>query len=110
MTVNLGPWYPTMDGMTNDPNGEFGYNPQCLSRDLSNYVSSEYFTTANLMNLTVGYASTNISTFQVEFWGRFTDGFLGMHTTGHVSVGADASSLYSSITDPTFFLHHGSKF
>lgn len=109
MTVNLGPWYPSMDGLEADPNGAFGYNPHCLRRDLLNSAASEYFTVANLLNLTIGVASQNISTFQSELWGRFTDGFLGMHTVGHLAVGGDASSVFSSIADPTFFLHHASK-
>lgn len=109
MTVNLGPWYPTMDTMSDDPSGEFGYNPRCLRRDLLNDVSAEFYTTANLLNLTVGTASKHISTFQSELWGRFDDAFLGVHTTGHASVNGDQSSVYSSVVDPLFFLHHSSR-
>lgn len=110
MTVNLGPWYPSMDSLDSDPNGEFGYNPHCLKRDLLSSASEEYFTAANLLNLTIGAASKSISLFQSELQGRFTDGFLGIHTTGHVSVGGDASSIFSSVVDPTFFLHHASAY
>lgn len=108
MTVNLGPWFATMDGLEDSPN-EFDYNPHCLRRDLLNSASSEFFTAANLLNLTVGDASKNIALFQSELQGRFSDGFLGIHTTGHVSVGGDASSIFSSVVDPSFFLHHASK-
>lgn len=110
MTVNLGPWYPTMDTMADDPSGEFGYNPRCLRRDLLNYVSAEYYTTANLLNLTTGIASKKISTFQTELWGRFDDVFLGVHTAGHASVNGDQSSVFSSVVDPLFFLHHASMY
>lgn len=99
-----------MEGLDADPNGEFGYNPHCLRRDLLSSASAEYFTATNLLNLTVGAASKNISLFQSELQGRFTDGFLGIHTTGHVSVGGDASSIFSSVVDPTFFLHHASEY
>lgn len=111
MTVNLGPWFPTMSGLDPDhqPAGEFDYNPHCLRRDLLSSATAEYFTAANLLNLTVGRASESISSFQSELQGRFADGFLGMHTTGHVSVGGDASSIFSSVVDPSFFLHHASK-
>lgn len=109
MTVNLGPWFPAMEGLDSDPNGEFGYNPHCLQRDLQSDVTAQYFTAANLLNLTVGDASGNITLFQNELQGRFGDGFLGIHTTGHVSVGGDASSIFSSVVDPSFFLHHASQ-
>lgn len=110
MTVNLGPWFPAMNGLEQSPDGEFAYNPHCLRRDLQSAVTSQYFTAENLLNLTIGAASKSVSSFQDELQGRFADGFLGMHTTGHVSVGGDASSIFSSITDPSFFLHHASMY
>lgn len=99
-----------MDTMVEDPNGEFGYNTRCLRRDLLNDLSAEYFTTANLLNLTTGIASKEIFTFQPELWGRFDDGFLGVHTTGHIAVNGDQSSIFSSVVDPLFFLHHASTY
>ncbi|KAK1711415.1 hypothetical protein BDP67DRAFT_406263 [Colletotrichum lupini] len=106
MTVNLGPVSPGMDGLDPNPNGPMEYNPRCLRRDLSSYAASTWLTTPNLLNVTVGQASKNISTFQNELQGRFWDGFLGMHASGHFVANGDASDLYSSPTDPTFFLHH----
>lgn len=110
MTVNLGPWYSTMDTMLDSPSGEYGYNPRCLRRDLLNDISAQYFTTANLLNLTTGIASKKISTFQVELWGRFDDDFLGVHTTGHLAINGDQSSASTSVVDPLFFLHHASTY
>ncbi|KAJ3947877.1 uncharacterized protein N0V96_002114 [Colletotrichum fioriniae] len=81
MTVNLGPVSPGMDGMDPNPNGPMEYNPRCLRRDLSSYAA-------------------------MSSQGRFWDGFLGMHASGHFVANGDASDLYSSPTDPTFFLHH----
>ncbi|UQC90160.1 uncharacterized protein CLUP02_15690 [Colletotrichum lupini] len=106
MTVNLGPVHPGMDGLEASPTGKLGYNPRCLSRDLSNYTASTWFTNENMLNITVGAASKSIKLFQNELQGRFSDGFLGMHASGHFSVNGEASDLYSSPVDPSFFLHH----
>ncbi|WYZ44850.1 hypothetical protein EsH8_VIII_000166 [Colletotrichum jinshuiense] len=106
MTVNLGPVNPGMDGMVANPNGKLGYNPRCLSRDLNAYTATKWFTNENMVNITVGKASQNVELFQNELQGRFADGFLGMHAAGHFSVNGEASDLYSSPVDPTFFLHH----
>ncbi|KAK1531793.1 hypothetical protein CPAR01_11442 [Colletotrichum paranaense] len=106
MTVNLGPVNPGMDGLEASPTGKLGYNPRCLSRDMSNYTASTWFTNENMLNITVGAASKSIELFQNELQGRFSDGFLGMHASGHFSVNGEASDLYSSPVDPSFFLHH----
>ncbi|KAI6351063.1 hypothetical protein MCOR25_010172 [Pyricularia grisea] len=105
-SANIGPVRPGMDGLEPSPTGALGSNPRCLSRDLSNIVSRTYFTHDNLHNLTVGLASSSIELMQTEFQGRFGDGFLGMHGSGHFGVGGEASDLYSSINDPSFYLHH----
>ncbi|TID03838.1 Tyrosinase ustQ [Colletotrichum higginsianum] len=106
MTVNLGPVAPGMRGLEANPNGAMEHNPRCLSRDLSAYAASTWLTPTNLLNVTVGQASKNIQTFQDELQGRFSQGFLGMHAAGHFVANGDASDLYSSPTDPSFFLHH----
>ncbi|TQN71850.1 Tyrosinase-like protein orsC [Colletotrichum shisoi] len=106
MTVNLGPVSPGMDGLEASPSGRLGYNPRCLSRDLSSYTASKWFTNENMVNVTVGPASRSVELFQNELQGRFADGFLGMHAAGHFAVNGEASDLYSSVVDPSFFLHH----
>ncbi|KAK2038065.1 Di-copper centre-containing protein [Colletotrichum somersetense] len=106
MTVNLGPVNPGMDGMKASPNGRLAYNPRCLRRDLNSYVATNWFTNQNLLNITLGPASHSIGLFQNELQGRFSDKFLGMHAAGHFSVNGDASDLFSSVVDPSFFLHH----
>ncbi|KAK2729083.1 FAD binding domain-containing protein [Colletotrichum kahawae] len=106
MTVNLGPVNPGMDGMETSPAGRLGHNPRCLKRDLSSYTMTNWMTNENMANITIGAASRNIEVFQNELQGRFADGFLGMHAAGHFSVNGEASDLYSSPVDPTFFLHH----
>ncbi|TEA17227.1 Tyrosinase-like protein orsC [Colletotrichum sidae] len=106
MTVHLGPVGPGIDGLPVNPGGPFAYNPRCLSRDISAWTSQQWMTPANVLNLTVGDAAANIRTFQDELQGRFGDGFLGTHTSGHMIVNGEASDLFSSTNDPTFFLHH----
>ncbi|KAJ5013042.1 Tyrosinase-like protein orsC [Colletotrichum sp. SAR 10_99] len=106
MTVNLGPVNPGMDGMEASPAGRLGHNPRCLKRDLSSYTMTNWMTNENMANITIGAASRNIELFQNELQGRFADGFLGMHAAGHFSVNGEASDLYSSPVDPSFFLHH----
>ncbi|KAH8761022.1 hypothetical protein F5883DRAFT_618954 [Diaporthe sp. PMI_573] len=108
MTVRLGPVSPGMVGLqpSNSSDGPLGYNPRCLSRDLGSYTTSTWFTPENLLNITVGDASSSIELFQNELQGRFGDGFLGMHASGHMAVGGEASDLFSSINDPSFWFHH----
>ncbi|KAL6411871.1 FAD binding domain-containing protein [Ilyonectria robusta] len=60
----------------------------------------------NLVNITIGQASNSIGSFQTEFQGRFGDAFLGLHTSGHTGIGGEASDVFSSPNEPTFFLHH----
>lgn len=108
MTVHLGPVAPGMAGLQPNPSpdGPLGYNPRCLSRDLGDYTASTWFTAENLLNITVGDASGSILLFQNELQGRFGDQFLGMHASGHMAVGGEASDLFSSINDPSFWFHH----
>lgn len=105
MTVHLGPVDPAMRGLEPSPDS-MGYNPRCLSRDFSTFVAERFFTYRDVLNITVGEASRNIETFQNEFQGRFPDAFLGLHTSGHIALGGEATDLFSSPNDPVFFLHH----
>jgi tyrosinase len=96
-----------MDGLPAVPADDmYAYNPRCLHRDLNNYAASTWMTAENLLNITVGQASSSITAFQDELGGRFGDAFLGMHGSGHYAAGGDASCFFSSTNDPTFFLHH----
>ncbi|CAH0023280.1 unnamed protein product [Clonostachys rhizophaga] len=106
MVTNLGPVSPGMDGLTASPTGPLGYNPRCLRRDLTSAAVDRWMTFANVWNITVGAASRNITTFQDELQGRFSDEFLGVHAAGHFTMGGDSADLFASPTDPIFFLHH----
>lgn len=100
-----GPNSPAMAGEVK-VNEVFLYNLRCLKRDLTNYAPSNWLTTDNLCNLTLGPAAKNIATFQNEPQGRFDQGFLGLHAAGHFSIGGDAGDFFSSPNDPIFFKHH----
>lgn len=83
-----------------------GHNPHCLSRDLSAFTATNWLTLENILNITVGAASRSVLSFQNELQGRFTDGFLGLHTAGHGVMGGVAGDIFASPVDPVFFLHH----
>ncbi|KAI0874785.1 Di-copper centre-containing protein [Hypoxylon argillaceum] len=103
--VNLGPVSPTQDGQVAFP-VFLGYNPRCMSRDLSAFTATNWLTLSNILNITVGAASGSVLLFQNELQGRFTDGFLGLHTAGHGVMGGSSGDIFASPTDPVFFLHH----
>lgn len=82
------------------------HNPRCVQRDLNTYAMKTWYTTTNLLNVTIGPASKTHRLFWTEIQGRYPDQFLGLHTTGHYSINGDNTDLYSSPNDPAFFLHH----
>lgn len=92
MSVNLGPGLfgaqysnvplnPQADGL--------GYNPRCLRRDISKYVSQLALTDADVAHLIT--ARTDIASFQNDMEGLFNYNIsqLGVHTAGHFLVGGD---------------------
>ncbi|RGP71029.1 tyrosinase [Fusarium sporotrichioides] len=103
--ANLGPPSPGMAGMI-PVKTPLEYNPRCLRRDLNQYPIDRWMTLPNLYNVTVGDASNSIKDMQIEFQGRFADGFLGLHASGHFIMGGDSSDFYSSPNEPVFWLHH----
>ncbi|KAJ5064834.1 hypothetical protein J3E74DRAFT_461510 [Bipolaris maydis] len=105
LQINLGPVSP---GMAGEPKvaQPLDYNPRCSKRDITSVAAKTWLTNENLLNVTIGAASKNIGTFQDELQGRFGDGFLGMHASGHYTMGGDGGDFYSSPNDPVFYLHH----
>ena len=48
--------------------------------------------------------------FSTTMQGDFPNGFLGVHTAGHFTIGGDpGGDLFASPGDPMFFLHHSSQ-
>ncbi len=108
MTVNLGPVAPTLAEPEVVPQNGNGlqYNPRCLKRDVSEWVSSQCNTDQQSYNLITGY--TDILSFQNNMQGNFATGFYGVHTGGHFTIGGDpGGDLFASPGDPMFWLHHG---
>src|SRR6187402_2344504 len=108
MKVNLGPVANTLAiaDLTPNPNGDgSGYNPRCLRRDVSVWVSSQWNTDQSSTDLITD--SDDVGTFQTVMQGDFASGFYGVHTGGHFTIGGDpGGDLFTSPGDPTFFLHH----
>lgn len=92
-------------GLPKNPQADgLGYNPRCLSRDISLQAAnatSDYEVVSLIKN------HTDIATFQSVYQGEFAEGRMGVHTGGHYTIGGDAGSdFYNSPADPAFFPHH----
>ncbi|KAK6387411.1 hypothetical protein LTS17_000679 [Exophiala oligosperma] len=107
-TVNLGPVSPTLaiPGIINYTNpNPLAYNPRCLRRDISSWVSSNWTKDSDVYDLITNY--NDIGSFQNRMQGDFATGFYGVHTGGHFTTGGDpGGDLFASPAEPTFFLHH----
>ncbi|KAH6683551.1 hypothetical protein F5X68DRAFT_223244 [Plectosphaerella plurivora] len=103
----IGPISAGMRGIEPPVSSFHDYNPRCIRRDLNSNVASKFFTTANLLNLTIGDASKTAKSFQDEFNGRPQDGgFMGLHSAGHYTINGENTDFFTSVNDPVFFLHH----
>lgn len=116
MTVHLGPVSPAADpAPPRNPRADgYGDNPRCLRRDISNYLSSRYTRTEDIVSLITN--SQNIATFQNVMqgagggFGGFggAGGGIGVHAGGHFTIAGDpGGDFYTSPNDPAFWLHHG---
>ncbi|KAF2786397.1 Di-copper centre-containing protein [Melanomma pulvis-pyrius CBS 109.77] len=104
--VNLGPVAPVLADYT--PNPEFtglGYNPRCLRRDISSAASQGWTQDEDVADLIKNYK--DFTSFSTRMQGDFANGFLGVHTAGHFTIGGDpGGDLFASPGDPAFYLHH----
>ncbi|KAF2032838.1 Di-copper centre-containing protein [Setomelanomma holmii] len=103
--VNLGPVSPALTDVTPNPSPDgLGYNPRCLRRDISR-VASSWTRDSEVVSLITNY--TDFLSFSTRMQGDFPNGFLGVHTGGHFTIGGDpGGDLFTSPGDPAFFLHH----
>ncbi|KAF1846119.1 Di-copper centre-containing protein [Cucurbitaria berberidis CBS 394.84] len=105
-SVNLGPVAPVLADAK--PNPEFtglGYNPRCLRRDISKIVSQGWTKDSDVASLIKN--GKDFLNFTTTMQGDFANGFLGVHTGGHFTIGGDpGGDLFASPGDPAFFLHH----
>jgi tyrosinase len=98
--VNLGPVAPVLTDFK--PNPEFtglGYNPRCLRRDISKAASSGWSKDTDIVSLIQN--NNDFLSFSSRMQGDFPNGFLGVHTAGHFTVGGDpGGDLFASPGDP----------
>lgn len=81
-----------------------GYNPRCLSRDISLQSANE---TRDEVVAALIRGQRDIDSFQIVFGGEFAKGKMGAHVGGHNTIGGDAGSDFiNSPADPAFFPHH----
>lgn len=104
----MGPLQNHLAGVKPNPQADgLGYNPRCLSRDISKQAAAE--TTDEKVAFLINN-STDIKSFQ-DLMQNFVPGSVGIHSGGHYTIGGDAGSdLYNSPADPAFFLHHVNLF
>lgn len=106
MTVNLGPVSPTLAETEVVASVWGAYNPRCLKRDVSPWVSSQWNT--DEASYTLLTENPDMYWFQTQMQGDFDAGFYGVHTGGHFTFGGDpGGDIFTSPGDPMFWLHHG---
>lgn len=93
MSVNLGPVSPTLKipGLKPQPGNGLNYNPRCLRRDISSYVSMRWTKTSDVTGLIKNY--TDIGPFQDTMQGNLTSGNIGVHGGGHYTIGGDPGGV-----------------
>ncbi|KAH7123532.1 hypothetical protein B0J11DRAFT_314061 [Dendryphion nanum] len=116
--VNVGPLFPASTCTPLNPNQDFlapgyglGYNPRCLTRDISGFTGEGWLKDDDVVAL------LKEPTYQ-KFWetmqggpppNNFANNFMGVHTAGHFIIGGDPGGDFTaSPGDPFFFFHHAS--
>lgn len=106
-TANLGPISPALE----EPeviavDDMWTWNPRCMKRDVSVWVSSQWTTEQNSTDLIT--QNLDIASFQDTMQGTNSVGDMGVHGGGHFTMGGDpGGDFYISPGDPAFWLHHG---
>ncbi|KAJ9365699.1 hypothetical protein DTO280E4_668 [Paecilomyces variotii] len=97
-----------MDNIENNgsgtiPSWSFEYRPNCFQRGLNDEalrLNNNYSCIADLLS------QPTIGDFQNYLSTREGDAHYGPHGGGHVAMGGNGADLFTSPTDPVFFLHH----
>lgn len=107
-SLNMGPAALSVPGSAesvSNPNGSLAYNPRCLKRDLTDWITQNFNNASAVLSNIVNPA--NVDEFQTQMQGAPLLGQLGIHGGGHYSMGGDpARDLFVSPGDPAFYLHH----
>jgi len=106
--VNIAPMAPTLaiPELTGQNFTFLQYYPRCLKRDVSVWVSSRWSKDVDSYSLIT--QNKNVSRFQDVLQGDgFKNGFFGVHSAGHYTMGGDpGGDFFASPGDPAFWLHH----
>lgn len=102
----MGPCFPALKGLKENPREDcLGYNPRCLRRDISSYVSKGWLKDSDSFDLISGYRDPASWNYRLN--GDFANGYLGVHSAGHFTWGGDpGGDFMNSPADPAFWLHH----
>lgn len=123
LTARLGPLSPIISPAPNAnplPNG-MGDNPRCIRRDITNYLSSRFTRTEDMVRLITD--SPDILAFQDRMqavnpkpwdleatWDPAANNgmpLFGVHAGGHHTIGGDpGGDFFTSPNDPAFYNHH----
>lgn len=112
LRANLSATGPTFPGV---PAGRarLGFQPRCVRRDISAWVTRQWSTDAQSADLLANPAyQTGLAAFQDRLQGGnasdiWASRFFGLHTAGHFAWGGDpGGDVANSPNDPMFWLHH----
>ncbi|KAK8074121.1 hypothetical protein PG994_005020 [Apiospora phragmitis] len=113
LVANLSATGPTFPGIRTGLR-PLGYQPRCVKRDISSWVSCQWSTDAQSVDLLTNPAyQADIRAFQDRLQGGnlsniFNSSFFGVHTAGHFTWGGDPGGDVANFPgDPMFWLHHG---
>lgn len=95
MTVNLGPVFPTLDGVVANGDG-FSYNPRCLRRDISQWIAQNATTTPDIVSLIE--EPDNVYDFQNMMQGLPFSSLVGVHIGGHFTISGDPGGVSPSFS------------
>ncbi|KAF7514939.1 hypothetical protein G7054_g14876 [Neopestalotiopsis clavispora] len=106
--ANISATAPTLRAANVTAGTFLGYQPRCIRRDVSPWVSSQWSTDEQSFDLlTNPLYQTDIGAFQDRLQGDFDIGFYGLHSAGHYTIGGDpGGDFFNSPNDPMFWLHH----
>lgn len=93
MTVHLGPVDPSFKapGVKAQSGNGLDYNPRCLRRDISSYVSRRWTSLSEVVGLIKNY--THIGPFQNTMQGDPASDYLGVHGGGHFVFNGDPGGV-----------------
>ncbi|KAI1877138.1 uncharacterized protein JN550_001210 [Neoarthrinium moseri] len=109
ITANISATAPSLAAADVTAGSFLGYQPRCIRRDISPWVSSQWSTDKESFNLLANpLYQTGIKAFQDHLQGDFDTGYFGLHSAGHYTIGGDpGGDFFNSPNDPMFWLHHG---